>query len=48
MTCIACGLESEFRCTIKGLTVCLCSQHVDEKSKYDSIDSERIAERICS
>ncbi len=40
MTCIACGLNSEFRCTIKDLTVCLCSQHLEREKEYDSIVRE--------
>lgn len=37
MTCIACGSDSEFRCTLKGLTVCLCSQHLEQESDYDAV-----------
>lgn len=37
MSCIVCGSESEFRCTIKDLTVCLCSGHVDRDDAYDAV-----------
>jgi hypothetical protein len=37
MTCIACGSDSDFRCTIKEVTVCLCSKHLEENDHYDSV-----------
>ena len=40
MSCIACDSVSEFRCTIKGLSVCLCSKHMEKEEVYDSIVPE--------
>ncbi len=40
MTCIACGSVSEFRCTIKDVTVCLCKDHIDKDGHYDCIVPE--------
>lgn len=40
MSCIACGSESEFRCTIKDVTVCLCSQHLEKEDAYDAVAVE--------
>ncbi len=40
MTCIACGSESDFRCTIKDVTVCLCSEHVESEDSYDAVTAE--------
>jgi hypothetical protein len=40
MSCIACGSGSEFRCTIKGMTVCLCREHIGVREEYDSIAPE--------
>jgi hypothetical protein len=40
MACIACGSGSEFRCTIKGMTVCLCKEHIGRTEEYDAIATE--------
>ena len=37
MTCIACGSVSDFRCTIKDVTVCLCNKHMEESDVYDAV-----------
>ncbi len=37
MSCIACGSVSEFRCTIKDVTVCLCSEHLENRDAYDAV-----------
>jgi hypothetical protein len=42
MTCIACGSDSGFRCTIKGLTVCLCEKHMEERDYYDAVVAETL------
>ncbi len=40
MTCIACGSIADFRCTIKDITVCLCTRHMKEKDYYDAVVEE--------
>lgn len=40
MTCIACGSVSEFRCTIKDVTVCLCREHKEDNGRYDCVVTE--------
>jgi hypothetical protein len=40
MNCIACGSQGEFRCRIKDVTVCLCSQHLDREDAYDAVTAE--------